>query len=69
VRCPLQGRLLEQPARSRDAAEADSLVVRTTMVQTRRSWRSAREHRADALANIDLVRCTLSGEPGCVVEK
>ena len=24
-------------------------------------------HRADALADIDLVRCTLSGEPGCVV--
>jgi hypothetical protein len=26
-------------------------------------------HRADALADIDLVRCTLSGGPGCVVEK
>jgi len=30
------GRLLEQPARSRDAAEAESLIVQTTMVQTRR---------------------------------
>jgi hypothetical protein len=40
---PQVGRLLEQPARSRDAAEAESLIVRTTMVQTRRSSRSARE--------------------------
>ena len=66
------GRLLEQPARSRDAAEAESLVVRTTMVQTRRSWRSARER--SCIEPMRWLILTWSdahywGGPGCVVEK